>query len=1090
MKRLLLMILLIYSSQQILLAQDNVEGRVISKTDRLPLPGISVKVLNTTNGVVTNTNGNFSIKAAGNAVLVFSGVGFKSLQIPVNNRKTISVELEDNISALDEVVVVGFGTQSRKTLTGSVSKVKGEDIAAIATPNFQNSLQGLAPGLNVTGTSGMAGAPARIRVRGSGSIFSNGEPLYIIDGIPVESDNSGLFGNTGRGGSPPANPMANIDADEIESVEILKDAAASAIYGARAANGVILITTKKGKSGVTKFSANVSYGVNNPTNKVSFANGNEFLSLREEAIQNSINTGLTFNGNLGGVPPDFVNGGYSQFFANAIPSLNYDENLAIATANQNINHLDDVFRKNGANFNAGVSASGGSDKTQFFTSLNYAKEDGILQRNDFERISGRVNLDHTASSKLKLGAMINGSYTKNNLYPIGNPSQFAQGFSPGGFFNAVNSVLPIFPRFNADGTLFGVPQSVNNLVFQDELLFNSSVDNQRFLSNIYAEYKILKSLTFRSEVGNDYINQINRFYMNPAITPGGELGTIRGVNDFRTRSSNTINSNNFFTFKQSINNEHNFDLVVGNQYSYNNNRSAFIQSTQLPSAPSLNTTQVAGLATSQDRLDQYLYLSFFSRLNYNYKSKYIFSASFRRDGSSRFGANNRWANFPSLSAGWNVTDEDFLSDSKWLSNLKLRASWGLTGNSNPGGVEAISYGGFGVGNAFYGGQIGHPLRRIQALAENIRWERTAMTDLAADFGLFDNRITGSYNYYIRNTTDLILGAAPSPTSGILGGRNYRNAGALKNWGHEVQLGAKVVNGKAFNWNINVNVAYNQNEVTDLGGLDPSAVAFGVNRVYVGMPLGTYYLPKYLGVDPTTGFEVFADVVRDNAGAIVFDARGNKTHDVNRRIVVDPFGRVAGGTTTPNVNWDEISAPITDKPGQANWTGGVSNTFSFKQFTLSTLFTFSLGNWIYDAGAQSQAYMLQGPRNVQSQFLENRWTQPGDNATNPGFFFNPTYSGQATTRFLYKGDYARLRNLRLSYDLPTKLTQRAKINRASIFLTATNLLTFTDFPGWDPEISGTITFQDFNNQPQNIAPSQTNADPPQARNFGFGFQLNF
>jgi TonB-dependent starch-binding outer membrane protein SusC len=1088
MKQLMLLFGLLLSITFYAQAQVTVSGTVTSRTENKPLEGISVSLAsNNSVGTTTNAQGRFTLSVPANSTLVFSGVGFARQEVRLGSQTSVTVELESSAGTLEDVVVVGFGTQSRRTLTGSVSKISGENLTNVAAPNFQSTLQGMAPGLNVTGTSGLAGSPVRIRIRGSGSIFSNGEPLYVIDGVPVESDNSGLFGTTGRGGAPPANPMANIDADEIESVEILKDAAASAIYGARAANGVVLITTKRGKSGKTRFTANLSYGITNPTNKVDYLNGNEYMQLRMESIRNARNTGITFNGNLGGVTSLYLNGGYDQWFANAVPALAFDSATAAQIASQNLNHFEDVFRR-GSTYAAGVSASGGNEKTQFFTSLNYNNEKGFLQRNDFQRISGRINIDHTASQRLKLGVQVNGSYTKNSLLPIGSPSAFAGGFNAGGFFNATNSVLPIFPKRNADGSLFGVPQGVNNIIFQNEDLFNSTVDNQRYLTNVYGELKILKSLSFRTEVGNDFISQINRFYMNPTLTPGGAQGTQQGVNDFRSRVSNTINANNYFTFKNTFGNDHNIDLVAGNQYTYNNNRSSYIQANLLPSAPTLNTTQVAGQATSQDRLDQFTYMSFFSRLNYNYKRKYLFGASFRTDGSSRFGANNRWASFPSLSAGWVLSDEDFLRDKKSISLLKLRASWGLTGNSNPGGVEAISYGGFGVGNAFYGGYIGFPYRRIAELANDIRWERTEMIDLALDFGFLRNRINGSINYYQRNTTDLILGANPPPTSGILGGRNYRNSGALKNWGYELSLSGRIIDKQNFRWTIDANAAYNQNEVTSLGGLDPSAVAFGVNRVFVGRPLSTYYLPLYLGVDAATGFETFADVVRKTDGTPLLDAQGQRTHDPSKRIIVDPFGRVAG--TTTNVNWDAISAPVDDKPGMPVWTGGITNTIGYKGFTLSAMLSFSLGNWIYDAGAQSQAYMQQTYRNVQKQFYEDRWTTPGQNAKNPGFFFNPVYAGQATSRFLYNGNYARLRNLRLSYDLPKGLLNRMQLSRATFFINATNLLTFTNFRGWDPEVSGTISFQDFNNQPQNIAASQTNADPPQAKNISFGIQLNF
>ncbi|GAA4335085.1 TonB-dependent receptor [Flaviaesturariibacter amylovorans] len=986
---------------------------------------------------------------------------------------------------LEDVVVVGFGTQSRRTLTGSVSRIRGDEVAQIASTNFQSALQGLAPGLSVANSSGMAGAPVRVRVRGTGSIFSSGDPLYIIDGVPVDAENSGLFANTGRGGAPPANPMSNIDPNDVESIEVLKDAAASAIYGARAANGVLLITTKKGKSGKTRINVNVSYGFNEATNKVDYLNGKEYMDLRAESIRNSLATGITFQGNLGGVPAIWLNGGYNQWFSNAVPPLNYDSSVAAQTAAQNINHFEDVFRK-GKVITSSISAAGGNDRTQFFLSGNYQGEEGILHRNDFKRFSGRANVDHRINDRFKIGTQVSGSYSKNGVYPIGPLSQFAGGFNPGGFLNATNSVLPIFPKRNPNGTLFGVPQTVNNLVYLDENLYFNTVEQQRYLANIYGEYTITRGLTFRSEVGTDFVNQVNRLYMNPTITAGGTQGTLQGVADSRSRSSNTLNTNTYFTYKTGYK-DHSFDVVAGSQYTGSTTRSSWIQGNLLPAAPTLNTTQVAGQISAQDRLDEFSYLSFFGRVNYNYKRKYLLGASVRRDGSSRFGANNRWANFPSLSAGWVLSEESFLRSSKAVSLLKLRASWGLTGNSNPGGVEPIAYGGYGIGGAFYGGAIGYPFRRVPALADNIRWERTEMIDLALDFGFFRNRINGSVNYYRRNTSDLILGAAPPPASGIVGGRNFANIASLRNDGIELNIGSKIIDGKNFKWQVDLNAAYNQNEVVSLGGLAPTAVAFGVNRTFVGMPLSTYWLPMYLGVDPQTGFEVYAGRMQKD-GKEVLDANGYPVHDPNNRIVVDPFGRING--TTTNVNWEGISAPVNGKPGLPVWSGGLSNTLSYKGLSFAFLFTFNQGNWIYDEGARTQAFMLQTYRNVRREFVENRWQRPGDIASNPGVFFNPITQNQQSTRFLYRGDFIRLRNVRLSYNLPVTLTRRLRMDRVNFFVNATNLLLFTKFPGWDPEVVGTIGFQDFNNQPQNIAAGQTNSEPPQARNITFGLQLGF
>ncbi|GAA4468840.1 TonB-dependent receptor [Nibrella saemangeumensis] len=1065
--------------------QNRLTGRITSADDGQPLPGVSIVVKGSTMGTTTDANGAFSLSAPTDARLVVSMVGYASQEIAVGNRSRIDLVLSPDQRQLDEVVVVGFGTQTRRDLTGSVSSIKPEQISQIPTANFQSALQGLAPGLNIVSASGAAGAPPRVRIRGSGSIYSNGEPLYIIDGVPVDSDNSGLFGQTSRGGAP-SNPMANIDPNDIESLEVLKDAAASAIYGARAANGVIIITTKKGRAGKTKFNAGLQLGTSSPTNRLAYADGTTYIQLRDEAIRNAVGSGLIFNGLPGGVATQWQNGGYDQWFNNQVPAVTFNRTIAEQVAAQNINHFDDVFRV-GSNRQFTISAQGGTEKTQFFTSVGLYDEQGIIQRNDFRRLNGRVNIDHQATSRLKIGVQLNASYTNNGMFPMGAPSTFAGGFVPGGFFTASTALLPIFPRLNNDGTYFAPAQNLSMLAYRDRSLFFNTTENQRYLTNFYADYELAKGLSWRSEVGNDFIYQQVRYYQNPQLTAGGLQQGLRGINDFRTRSTNNFNSNHYLTFNRTLAKAHALNATLGLQYNYNNTQSSYIQSNNIPSAPSLNTTQVAGLATSQNRLDEFAFLSYFARVNYKFQDRYLLSVSYRADGSSRFGANNRYAFFPSVSGAWVMSEEPFLKGNSTLTFLKLRASWGLSGNSNPGSIEPISYGGFGIGAAFYGDHIGFPYRRVPELANQIRWEQSALTDVAIDFGFLNDRINGTLNYYTRNTTDLILGVTPAPAAGIIGGRNFLNIGALRNSGFEANLAAKILTGK-LRWQVDVNAAYNRNGITDLGGLPPTAVAFNPNRVFVGMPLATYFLPQQIGVDPQTGYEIFADLKRNGDGTPLLDANGYPEHDLAKPITVDFLGRIAG--TTTNVNWESISAPIRNKPGQPFWTGSVGSTIGYKGLSLNALFTYSLGGWIYDAGARDQAYMLQANRNIRAQFVEDRWQKPGDVATNPGLYFNPVYAGQNSTRFLYNGDFWRLRNLRLGYDLPRALVQKLRVDRLNVFVNGTNLLTFTKFPGWDPEVAGQLAYQDFNFQGQNLGPLQVNSDPPQARTWLIGINIGF
>jgi TonB-dependent starch-binding outer membrane protein SusC len=1079
-------LLLCICTAQFALAQTLVKGTVKSSDDDQPIVGTTVVVKSTPKATTTNQEGKFEIAAPQGSILIFSFVGYKTQEIAINNQTTIDVVLESSDQQLDEVVVVGFGTQTRRDLTGSISTIKADQVAQMAGSNFQSNLQGLAPGINVMSSSGVAGAPPRIRIRGNGSIYSNGEPFFVIDGVPVDSDNSGLFATTARGGSPPSNPMANIDPNDIESLEVLKDAAATAIYGARAANGVIIITTKKGKEGKTKFNVNIQNGFSSPTNKLAYISGTEFLALRRESITNSINTGITFNGNLGGVSAAYINGGYDQWFNNPLQGIVYNQAIAEAAAAQNINHFDDVFVQ-GYNRQITMSASGGNAKTKFFTNIGLYDEQGIIARNGFQRINGRVNLDHKVNDRISLAVQVSGSYSSNSQFPTGGPSSFGGTYVPGGFYAATSNLVPIFPRFNPDGSYFAAQKSLSMLAFRDESLFFNTNDNQRYLTNISGEYLITKNLKFRSEIGNDFISQKVKLYQNPLLTDGGTQQGLRGINDYRTRFTNNFNSNNYFIYNFDVKKTLKGDITTGVQYTSNGTESSFIQSNNLPASPSLNTTQVSGLiSAAQNRLDQFAYLSYFLRSNFKISDKYLFSLTGRYDGSSRFGADNRWAFFPSASAAWVISEEKFMKNIESLTFLKLRGSYGISGNSNPGSIEPIAYGAFGINQAFYGDAIGHPYRRIPEIANSVKWEQSKMFDIALDFGFLKDRINGSINYYNRNGDNLILGSTTAPASGTHGSPLYRNIAKMSNSGIEVNVAAKLIQ-KKFKWGIDVNFAKNTNVINDLSGLPPSSVASGIVQAHVGFPIGTYFLPMYLGVDPATGFEIYADLKKNDDGTIFADANGNNVHDPSKPIVIDPFGRINGTTTT--VNFNAISAPIADKAGQPTFNAGFTNTFSYKGLTLSTLFTYIGDIWLYDIGARNQSFMDQNYQTVQSRYIENRWMKPGDIAQNPGIFFDPS-TGHQSTRFLEDGSFVRLKNVRLGYDLPKKITKKLRMDRVNIFVNATNLATWTNFGGWDPEVVGSGSYQQFNSQSSNLSASIINADPPQAKTILFGLNVGF
>ncbi|GAB3222746.1 SusC/RagA family TonB-linked outer membrane protein [Spirosoma arcticum] len=1058
-----------------------VSGVVTADDNGQELPGVSVVIQGSSRGTVTDANGRYSVDAPAGATLVFSFIGYQSQQIKLTNQSKVDVKLGAAAGQLDEVVVVGFGTQTRRDLTGSVSSVDTKQLTQIPVANFQAGLQGLAPGLNVTNSGGSAGSPVRIRIRGSGSLTSGSDPLFIVDGVPIESESGSNFNNTARG-TQPVSPLNSIDPNEIQSIEVLKDAAAGAIYGSRAANGVIIITTKRGRAGKTKFNAGFQTGTSSPTNRLDYLNGTEYIQLRDQAIQQSLNSGITFNNLPGNVPTAYLNGGYDQFFLNSVPAVPFDRARAERVAAQNINHFDDIFVR-GSTQLANLSAAGGSEKTQFYVGGSIYNENSFIANNYFKRLNGRINLDHQATAQLKFGVQLSGSYSDNNVFPVGQSRTGAtNAYEQGGFDAASNTLLPIFPRLNDDGTYFSPDRNLSILALRDEELFFNKTELSRYLANVYGEYKLLPSLSLRTELGSDFSAQVTRFYVNPLLTSGGLLGTIKGLNDYRTRNVSNINNNTYLTYNRVFAQKHALTAVAGVQYTYNNARTSYIQANNIPSITLLNTTQTALNATSQNRLDEYVYLSYLARINYKFAEKYLLAVSFRADGSSRFGADNRYGYFPSVSAGWVLTEESFLKNNSTLTFLKLRASYGQTGNSQQGSIVPFSYPALGLGTeGAYGDYFGFPLRRAPNVANSVRWERSTLFDLAVDFGLLRDRFNGTIGYYNRQSTDLLLAAVAAPQTGIIGGNNTQNAGALENKGVEFNLAGKILNGSAFKWQVDINAAYNTSNLLELNGLSPSAVSSGAVQSFIGKPIGTYFLPLYLGVDPATGYETFASVTTDAS-------TGYPVHDASKPIVVDFLGRVAG--TTTNVNFATIAAPVEGKPAQPKWTGGLTNTFSYKGLSLGVLFTFSQGAWILDQGAKEQAYMVQAAQNVRSQFAENVWQKPGDVAENPAFYFNPLYRAQNSSRFLYNADFVRVKNVRLSYALPGALTNRLKMTNVSVFANLTNVLTFTKFPGWDPEVIGSQSQQTFNNQASNQSPSTVNSDPPQAKTFLVGLNFGF
>ncbi|WP_162427775.1 SusC/RagA family TonB-linked outer membrane protein [Pontibacter pudoricolor] len=971
-KSLLLSFIFVFALVVQVLAQNRtVTGKVTDQETGQGLPGVTVLVKGTSSGTATGVDGGFTIAVPSNdAILVMRYVGYDAKEVAVGGQSVVNVQLAQSSESLSEVVVVGYGTESREKVVGSVATVSPKEIESVPLTSVDQIIQGRSPGVLSTTGSGQPGATTNVRVRGVGSISAGSAPLYVIDGIPVAVGD--LTRNTET-----SNLMANINPNDIESISILKDAAATSLYGARAANGVILITTKRGKAGATKFTLRSQYGFNekNQGNYRAMTSA-ELLEYERESIVNA-------GGNPDALRP-----------------------LTILDNGVSTKWVDYAYQT-GATQSYELNASGGDEKTRFFLSGSYFDQQGTLIGTQLERYSGRLNVDHKATDKLSLGVNLGLSRTNQESATAGNSFQ-----SPilGSFL-----LLPYDRAQNEDGTwnnnfMFG---TLNNDNFAYTVRQNDRLNyTGRALGTFTVGYDILKNLKFNGVLGLDYISILEDEYTSPNTNDGEDvLG--RSVQISTTDITKTAQATlNYFT---SINNVHNFDVLVGYELQDNN----------------YNTFDATGTGFANDRLrvlstaavpeavggsgSSYGFLSYLSRLNYDFADKYYLTTSFRRDGSSRFGANNRWANFWAVGLSWRINQEDFMKDIDLISDLKLRTSYGTSGNADIANFGARGLYGYG---ASYNGIPGSS--PSQVANPDLTWEKSKSFNIGLDYGILDSRITGSVEYYKRNTSDLLLNVPISSTSGFT--TALRNVGEMVNKGVEVEVSTENLRGN-FGWTTDFNIAFNRNEVIKLN--NDQDILGGTQITKVGEPIYSFYLREWKGVNPANGEPLWSD------------------------------GK--GGVTSEYAN-----APRSLQ-GSANpdFFGGLTNTFTYKNFELSGFFYFTYGGKIYNDARR----ILEGDGAFfgynQSASSLDRWQQPGDITNSPkAVRGNSSSSNQASTRFLEDASFIRLRNVMLAYNVPSSLSQKLKMNSVRVYAQGQNLWTKTEYTGFDPElaINGTEFFR--------------------------------
>ncbi len=999
-------------------AQERVISGKVTAEDGSAVPGVNVLVKGTTSGTVTDVNGNYTLSAAANATtLVFSFIGYTTIETEIGGRSTVDIQLAQDVKQLSEVVVVGYGTQLKQDLTGNVAKVSGSDVQNIPVPTFEQAMQGRAAGVFIEAGNGKLGQGIKVRVRGSSSVSAGNQPLYVVDGIPITSDNqSSTDGDT--------NPLTDINPTDIESIEILKDASASAIYGSRAANGVVLITTKRGKVGKTNFNIGYQTGISEATGHREWLNTAEYVELFREARDATNGTSVAS-----------MESRFTRYAAGNREAWENPNSPAYVSTNWE----DQVLKRGGIN-QIDLSASGGNEKTRFYASGSWSDQKGIIINNKLQRLSGRLNLDHQATEKLRIG--MNFSLTRTLNHRLSDDNEFSTPMQ-------VVALAPITPVIDPrTGLISGVldpatgspnssyPQYYNPLIDSEYASRLTTVF--RNLGTIYGTFNFTKDLSFTSEVGYDLLNQHEERYYGAETVRNSSAP--KGYGADRWTQIFNYTTNNFLRYETSINDIHQLDATIGMSYQESNRDYGNVEGQQFPSS-SYNKLAASALLTAGSSTEtKYSFLSYFARANYKFNNRYLIGVSGRVDGSSRFGKDNRYGFFPAASVGWILTEESFLADNGVVEFLKLRASYGITGNAEIGNFASRSLYSGDAGYGSVGGQ-----RPSQLANPDLHWEQTAQLDIGVDFGFLNNRITGEVDYYIKKTSDLLLEVNLPGSSGY--STQTRNVGEMENKGFELVINSENLVGD-LKWTTSFNIARNINKVTNIQG----QVIQGdfLNRAVEGEPIGVFYGPKYAGVNPDNGDALY--YVRNANGEL------ETTNDYNAATYM-----VLG-----NPNPDYI--------------GGITNTFSYKGIDFSFLFQGVFGNDVYNGGGKFMS--------ANGDFFDNqtkdqlgRWRNPGDITDIPQARLYGANGTGESSRYLSDASYVRLKTITLGYNLPSSIISRAKLSKVRVYVSGQNILTFTDYEGWDPEVNS-------DTYASNVNQGVDFYSAPQAKTITFGVNIGF
>ncbi|RYF74440.1 MAG: SusC/RagA family TonB-linked outer membrane protein, partial [Cytophagaceae bacterium] len=821
MKHLLLVCLILSSSLwNLCVGQDRtVTGRISSAEDGSIIPGVSVMVKGTTRGTSSDAEGKYSLPVPAKATLVYSFIGSTSQEIVVGNQSVINVSLASESRLLSEVVVTGYGQQIKRDLTGNIAKIRPADIQDQPVTSFDQAIQGKAAGVQVNAGSGKLGQGIQVNIRGKSSVSASNQPLYVVDGTPVTTDNLSF-------NSAATNPLSDINPQDIESIEILKDASAGAIYGSRAANGVVLISTKKGKAGRTNVTFGVQAGSSKPTRKVQFLNTQQYVDFYRKAAANSDR----IDGYDAADPDSYTTYMEDFFVTQGLGTFGTDKQAS--TNWGDLSYQDAPYQQYDMNIN------GGNDKTTFYLSGQLLDQKGILIGNALKRYSGRINLDHKISDRFRVGFNTGLSRTFNER--LSGDRQFDNPMQMVALPPMTPSLDPLtgLPAGTPPGDI-SIPYYYNPIVNIGNSLFNTTV--YRNISNVYGQLGIIKGLTFRSEFGLDVLNQQEELYYSSKTQRNS--GSPLGEASNRYVRVENYTTNNFFSYNTVLGRS-TIDGIVGMSYQQSQRRENLAEGQDFPSDAYKQIASAARKTNASSSATDYRFLSYFARANYKFADRYLLGVSARIDGSSRFGLDSRYGFFPAVSAGWVLTEENFLKNTGVVSFLKIRGSYGRTGNAE---IQNFPQLGLFTGDAGYATLPGQ--RPSQLANPNLKWETTDQADIGIDFGFLNNRINGEIDYYNKQTTGLLLNVNVPGTSGFA--TQFRNVGSLENQGFEFVLNTENTTG-AFRWSTSLNGAFNRNKIKNLQGQVIEGGLSSMSRAVEGQPIGVFFTPEYAGVDPANG----------------------------------------------------------------------------------------------------------------------------------------------------------------------------------------------------------------------------------------------